>query len=1523
MALNTYRNNPEYPDRYTRNTEWKKVLPIQGRPLQAAELTEVQSIVQDNLKQGFDTLFKNGSIIQGLRISVVSKTFDTAVISISDGQLYIEGTIIDVNGGTLTIPTNDIYNIVVIISENIITELEDVNLRDPIKGGFVLGTPGASRLIWTANIGFSNVETIINNSYSIGQLNSGVLIQKDLNAFYEIEKVMSQFIYERNGNFCVSGLETSSIGLDKRSSSNITKYNSLKNAVDNAEEEKQTSLSNLVSYQGIINSLTKQVQEAQIQTSISPTAQNNTILSSLQNQLSNAQSEFSRYSNELASSQKVLESASASLNNSENLLTDQQILSVAPGIAYIEGYRVAINSPTRLFIPQALPTTSVEASTFTFRGLVSQSLRNFSLSSGNTTEQTTQQYVTLEINFNNIATNPNVNPILTSNNINIKVLYRILNATSLNTIIQTLFNSLTGPTLVNPNIIYKIFNNTVNQTPELTEDSNGNILSQEIIKTILSKYISTTSPFTNSLLFSATNFTLDATDIVIDIKSKVYLKLDDSLVNNVSNIFIETPNQSLSAPVSNSTYQLGFRPVQKINRLIANLLTTVTITRSENDSIDELNEDSVVSISQVSQTVAGITTVFSSANYYATQSGIGWRLNATSIPANGTAYQVSFVYTEPLIEQTDFRLNTATDTIEFIGRNPALNSSFTVDYSYYLSKAGIIALDKDGIVSYLLSAPAKNPLVPALPDNKLGIASFVLNPSSIEIKQLECKRQTVADLYDLANKVKENTLNNQILKADISTLNNALAEGKNPIGVYTEPVLSLAKLDLKQTTASIIPGVQGFACGYTRKETETNYSLTNNTAVIVNNNLGTPAYAILPFTEVKFFNQPRSTKIRTIPVVANSIQKRGRLFSNYKYIFLTDQSTEFYPGTTVLKANTNLSPCDPIIRSGNFFSAINNTSQLVKDIINNVRNILGPYASSVIQSFTSRLPLTISNTQNLEDFVSKAYNDYKVRPIQIELHAEDLPPGAKGFKLYIDGQKWFNYALRAGTSSSIGTGTIADAQDGFTVKQNGTVDLAINLPKELPTGTHTIEIKKEGTGYCKTNIYCYNTLVNQIVLTPLRAWNAVPITTNTAEPSPLIPLDCFSEDLNLLGIDPTLNIGVIDNTVNIASSIEKAFPSKHSTVNQTFVPNEDYFITKVGLKIASAPVGNDNKLNVFITDTNQQIPIKQIKAQSSTTPIYNLTNLSLNNPGQYTYFSFNTPQYIKKNTQYNIGLESYLSSLATSAYSVYSSIADDIDISTGSIVGEQLFINGQLFTSLDGTSLNSESKEDLTLEIYRANFVETATINLGVFTIVGGINAFCYNTLDIIPVGTSINYEYKITNSNTWVPFKPNAILCLNIDASGIEVRATLLSNFKNLTPQLLLKGCSMTTYNTKSNSNVISNKVEYPTPYNVITVIIDYIKPAGTDIKVFYSPNDGFAFQGPEWLSMPAVNSSTIVLDSVLQIYRTTYYIRHTNILYNLPLQDKRLKFRYKIELTATNTGITPLVKNIQTYVENDLNTL
>lgn len=1513
MTLNSYRNNPEFPDRYVRSKNWAKILPKRGRPIQAAELTEIQSLVQDNLKQGFDTLFTNGTPIKGLRATIASRDITTVTVSISNGQIYIEGLILDVQGTNLTIPIDDIYDISISVTESVVTEEEDPSLRDPIRGAFVLGTPGAARLTWTTSINFSAENTIQANSFAIAQVVNGIIIQKELNPFYEVEKLMSSFIFERSGNFCVNGLVTSSLGLQRRSSSNITRFEQLQSDLTSATNEQQAALSNAISFQQLVNALTQQVQEAQIQASISPTAANNATLSNLQNQLSSAQNNFNNFSNELVSAQLNLDNTQNTLNNAQTLLTDQQILSISPGVAYVEGYRVAINSPTRVFIPQSLPTASVEAATFTFRGLVSQSLRQYSMSTGNTTIQTIDQYTSLEISLTDIQVNPNASTILSTNSFDISIFYRINQPTLLSDIISTFINDVNNITTTNPNITYTLKDSESASNPIINLDINGNTITQQIIKELLNNYITITAPTTSSILFSATNFTLDATSIIINNSSKLYNTADDSLVNSISNLLVNINNQPLSQPISNSTYQLGFRPVIKVNRLIASLQTTQTIIRSQNDLADTLSDDSIVQILEVRQTVANSNniTVFSPANYsLINQSQIQWR-PGTLQPTIGTSYQVTFIHSEPLVENTDYTLNTSTDTIEFIGQTPAPNTAFTVDYTYSLAKAGIIILDKDGRINYLLSAAARNPVIPAIPSSRLGIASFTLYSNRVEINQLDCRRQTVEDLYNLSERIRLNTKNNQQLKLDIKTLNQAIALGDDPIGVYTDAITDVSRIDTDLTDASIVPGVQGYMTDYNYEEDEIVKLNTGTNASIVKNELGVDSYAILPYTEVPFLNQPRSTKTLEVPVFPTTINKRARLYCESRYIFRN-------------LGSSNISPCDPITRAGTFFTAQVDNREFIQDIVTNVRTIIGPYGQQVMDAIQTGNPITVPNTQNQDDFIVKAFNDIKAADLTLDLHAEGLPAGIPGFKLFLNGDAYTNYTLTAGTGASysinpnstlLGFNEVLGI-DGFTVKTDGTVDLRIHLPDTLPTGTHTIEIKQENRGYCKTNIHVFNNLMTHMTLTPLRAWNAIPITTSASEFQATFPSDVFSEDLSRLGIDPTLGVEVIDNTVSIETTIEASYPDKHYTVNQTFVPSEDYFLTSINLKIASQPTGNQDELFIALTDANTDIPLRQIRS-IATSPNYNVTALSLNNPGLYTKFSFTTPQQIIKDRKYNIGLESYLPQNQSDNFFVYSAVADEVDISSNSIIGEQLFLDGDLFLSPDGSSLNIADKEDLTMELFRADFQNQAMINLGLYTGIQPTNYFCINTRDIIPIGTDIIYEYRPADSNnSYIAFKPNSVICLDSPLAGIEIRAQLLSNFSNLSPMLLLNKASISLYNNLGFSSVISRPITWPTIYFRVTITIDYIQPAGTNIQVYYSPTRGFAWENPEWIELTLQANSIILLDQDLQIYRATYFIDEgTNPFYILA--EERRRFRWRIDLTGDVNNISPLIKNVQSYVE------
>ena len=1525
MSLNNYKNNPEYPDRYNRNKKWTKVLPVKGRPIQTAELIEVQSILQDNIKQGFNSLFRSGTPIKGLRVNVSSRGPNTLTVQVSKGQIYIEGIILDTAPTTLSIPSEGVYNIYIEVNESIITEQEDSSLRDPIRGAFNLGTPGASRLVWNTNINFSEESTEVPNSFSIAQVSNGVILQRDLNPFFEIQKILSKFIYERSGNFCVEGLSTNYIGISRRSVSNANKYEELQNNLTNAKNEQQSVLSNAIAAQELVNQLTQQELTAIAAFRNNETAQNQATLANISSQLLTAKNNYANLSSSLVSSQSNLQKAESSLSSAENLVTDQQIISISPGIAYVEGFRVSINSPTQLFIPQSLPTSSIDSATYTYRGVNAQSLRNFSLStSSGVVEQGEGLYTTIEITFNNIALNPSFTPNLDTNTVNVYLEARRYNGPTLSQFLIDIVNNYNSPLENDGNFTYKLYDNQVGGNPEIEAFNTGVPIGKPEIKQLLKNYINLFTS-NNNLIFEATPAVLNGEELIININSNIY-RNQDTLVSPISTIKIDNPTGALNQPISTSSYQLGFRPVNKIEKLVARLKAiNVPIVRGQqNNSIDTLPDDTVITIEEVTQPGTG-QVFLQGSGFRLTNDGTGIKWEVPNLPnnpvpgqnyapASGSTYFVTFIYSEPLVEKTDFILDTNTDTIQFVGRTPSPGSTFTVDYSYFLSKAGLITLDKTGKLGFILSAASKNPIAPSLPNNLLALSSFVMNLNTIEIQKLECRRQTVEDLHNLSDRINQNSKNNEAVKLDIQTLNRSIASNRNPIGIFSDSLIDLSKLNLNQTNAFVVPSVQGFTNAYNYTELPINYQTLDTNATVVKNELGKDTYAVIPYTEKVLISQPRATKTRKVTKISDTINKRARLYADIQTSFLNE-------------GLSNLSPCDPVSRAGNAFINQSTNSEFIQDIVNNVRATFSSVAQQISSSFESGIPVTIANTQNSQDFVSKAFNDVKSKRISVRLKAEGLPKNTPGFLLYLDGAKYSDYSLLNNTPSSIGFGSNNNSLfDGITSKSDGIIELSVLLPINLPTGTHTFSLEREGKGFCKTNVYIYNNLLTHLSISPVKAWDALPLVTAASKLLPIQSRDVISQNLSTLGLDPDIAAGSLDPSINIANTVEKSFPAKSFTVNQTFTSASDYFLTGVNLKIKNQPTQNDNELLVFLGETNNELPTSQINSVA-TSNFYTNTVISTGSEGIYTNFKFNTPQLLNREKQYYLGLETYAPNSTVSDYEVYTAVVDDNDLNNNNIVGEQLYLEGSLFTSEDGSSFVLESKEDLTFELMRAEFNtnQVTTVNLGIYNTTSPINYFCLNTRDVIPLGTEIIYLYRIAGSTTdFIPFKPNLVQCLDTDVAGVEIKAELKSNFNTISPMMLLNGSSVSLYAIQTYSSLESKQVTFDEYYTKVYVTVEYITPGNTSFDIYYSPTRGFAWEGSEWFKLEPIDSTTEIIDQDLQLYRTTFY-RNAGKDTKEPsdpigryyaFRDDRKFFRYKIDLNNQNTGQTPFVRHIAAEV-------
>ena len=75
MPINTDLNISPYYDDYSEDKKFHKVLYRAGRPLQARELTQSQSILQNQISRLGDHFFEEGTIIQGAQANIDMEVF--------------------------------------------------------------------------------------------------------------------------------------------------------------------------------------------------------------------------------------------------------------------------------------------------------------------------------------------------------------------------------------------------------------------------------------------------------------------------------------------------------------------------------------------------------------------------------------------------------------------------------------------------------------------------------------------------------------------------------------------------------------------------------------------------------------------------------------------------------------------------------------------------------------------------------------------------------------------------------------------------------------------------------------------------------------------------------------------------------------------------------------------------------------------------------------------------------------------------------------------------------------------------------------------------------------------------------------------------------------------------------------------------------------------------------------------------------------------------------------------------------
>ncbi|GHT98268.1 hypothetical protein FACS1894126_3530 [Alphaproteobacteria bacterium] len=199
----------DFFNRFDSSKKYTMLLFLAGKGLQSAELNEIQECARQALKDIGNAIFKDGDVIRGCTCVVDNQT---GAVTVEAGQVYLNGSIRDVNEGNFTIPVDISVKIGVYFKEKIVTELEDPELRDPAVGTRNYQETGAARLKYSLVWGFQSEGVTpqasdLGEFFAIYSVEHGVLVQKALAPQMDsVSTALARYDSESHGSFLVRGM---------------------------------------------------------------------------------------------------------------------------------------------------------------------------------------------------------------------------------------------------------------------------------------------------------------------------------------------------------------------------------------------------------------------------------------------------------------------------------------------------------------------------------------------------------------------------------------------------------------------------------------------------------------------------------------------------------------------------------------------------------------------------------------------------------------------------------------------------------------------------------------------------------------------------------------------------------------------------------------------------------------------------------------------------------------------------------------------------------------------------------------------------------------------------------------------------------------------------------------------------------------------------------------------------------------------------------------------------------------------
>lgn len=798
------------------------------------------------------------------------------------------------------------------------------------------------------------------------------------------------------------------------------------------------------------------------------------------------------------------------------------------------------------------------------------------------------------------------------------------------------------------------------------------------------------------------------------------------------------------------------------------------------------------------------------------------------------------------------------DVIDFrTGGSRPDKEDIIVEYRYFLSQAGWLTLDREGMFSFVRGVSGIRPVFPVRPSTSVVLAGVLLGAYSqkdIVVKNL--RKYRVVKQYDLSlmkERVERLEYNLALSQAEMRLVEKQTPSPKKAILV--DSFVDLDAVDKNQFNASmetwkghlILP--VDFWSSFVKAST-LNGVASKDVVLIKSYNHVVADYqpiwtGVTPLNPYDAFGPP--TTFRIYPETDYWVEKQdlGDVFQNYTI----DLGDIGYMHQSQI-ANVVKTKVAEILKIDPSLIKFQDLKYGYVWCGQNVPTSTGYGVFTLAGDKTFSVKLLPYLRQIVVYFNLKGH------------------PLVDNIKIYFDGVEVSASVASQSELNNLGIGWTAGGYNGSvsgTVKtdENGNVVGKFMIPKDVLAGMKTVEAVREPFIYGKALF---------------------------------------------------IGQGVLEEWLRANKSYYVKFSGQfYSPLAQTFRVEKDMFVSAVAVWFAQVPPDSQGVVKCAIRGTTVGIPNDEIYGEVSKTTQEIIAEAGLNpNTGMIdgdpswtngkVWFEFPHPIFLEGGKVYSIVLEDPSPGYYVFTATVRETIRGDLSgqREKGSILNFQPH-GGVLLLSVNNNTWTPYQEKDLMFYLYRADF-DTDTVGVATFedvTSTRQFSEFVHSLKTLVPAGTQLIFEYS-TDGSHWYPYEAMTPLgdedTLQLDrlnigqmTSTLKLRAKFITKSELVSPVIWKAGNIVVLYRYDSPGEYVSQNVEVGgTDYfEYIYLWIQSEIPMLGELEYMKVSFDG----GETWYNMPQV--SVDVVQAGWQEYEFGGHVQ--TITNNARSQANEFKIRFK----------------------------